>query len=83
MTDLKKWTLAATLFKLEGFNGLGYRTRHPEVLSPYLWSFSNHYTKGKFVADGKFDPSAASKQCGAAVILKSLSTAKVIDIPLS
>jgi lysozyme family protein len=81
LTAVKKWTLAVTLFRLEGFNGFGYRTRHPEVLSPYLWSFSNHYTKGKFVADGKFDPTAVSKQCGAAVILKALSAAKVIDLP--
>lgn len=74
MTAVNKWTLAAALFKLEGFNGFGYRTKHPEVLTPYLWSFSNHYQKGKFVADGKFDPTAVSKQCGAAVILKSLAS---------
>jgi lysozyme family protein len=83
MTDVKKWTLGVILFKLEGFNGFGYRTRHPEVLTPYLWSFSNHYEKGKFVADGKFDANAVSKQCGGAAILKSLSTAKIIDIPLA
>lgn len=74
MTAVKKWTLALTLFKLEGFNGFSYRTKHPEVLTPYLWSFSNHYKKGKFVADGKFDSAAVSKQCGAAVILKTLVT---------
>jgi lysozyme family protein len=83
MTGVSKWTLAVMLFKLEGFNGFGYRTKHPEVLTPYLWSFSNHYTKGKFTADGKFDPNAVSKQCGAAVILQSLSAEKIIDIPLS
>jgi len=66
-------------FKLEGFNGFGYRTRHPEVLIPYLWSFTNHYQKGKFVADGKFDPNAVSKQCGAAAILKPLSLDGTID----
>jgi lysozyme family protein len=83
LTGVSKWTLAVILFKLEGFNGFGYRTRHPEVLTPYLWSFSNHYTKGKFTSDGKFDPNAVSKQCGAAVILQSLSAEKIIDIPLS
>lgn len=72
MTGLKNWTLAATLFKLEGFNGFGYRTNHPEVLTPYLWSFSNHYTKGKFVGDHKFDPNVVSAQCGAATILQVL-----------
>src|SRR5205085_8429741 len=82
MTGVRKWTLAVILFKLEGFNGFGYRTRHPEVLTPYLWSFSNHYTKGKFTGDRKFDPNAVSKQCGAAVILQSLSAEKIIDSPL-
>jgi lysozyme family protein len=49
---------------------MGYRRRG--VPSPYLWSFSNLYTKGKFVADGHFDANAVSAQCGAAVMLKAL-----------
>lgn len=80
LTTVTKWTLPMILFKLEGFNGFGYRTRHPEVLTPYLWSFTNHYQKGKFVADGKFDPNAVSKQCGGAAILKALSLAGTIEI---
>ena len=83
LIDVKKWTLAVTLFKLEGFNGFGYRVRHPEVLTPYLWSFSNHYTKGKFTVDRKFDPNAVSKQCGAAVLLKLMSDKGLITIPLN
>lgn len=83
LTTVSKWTLPVILFKLEGFNGFGYRTRHPEVLTPYLWSFSNHYKKGKFVEDGKFDPNAVSKQCGAAVILNLLAAGKNIEIPTS
>ena len=82
MTDVRRWTLPVILFKLEGFNGFGYRTRHPEVLTPYLWSFSNHYTKGKFTEDRKFDPNAVSKQCGAAVLLLALSEAKDIELDL-
>jgi lysozyme family protein len=83
MKSVKKWILAVILFKLEGFNGFGYRTRHPDVLTPYLWSFTNHYQKGKFVADGKFDPTAVSQQVGVAAILKALTTAGVIDIPIA
>ena len=79
--DVKKWPLSVILFKLEGFNGFGYRTKHPEVLTPYLWSFSNHYTKGKFVADGVWDGNAVSKQCGAAVMLKALVEAGHIAPP--
>jgi lysozyme family protein/peptidoglycan hydrolase-like protein with peptidoglycan-binding domain len=66
------WSVPGTLYKLEGYNGFGYRDHHPNVLSPYLWSFSNHYTRGKYVADGRFSATAISQQCGAAVLLRRL-----------
>lgn len=64
------WSIPRQLYLFERWNGLGYRMRG--VRSPYLWSFSNLYTAGKFVGDGRFDPTAVSKQCGAAVLLKAL-----------
>ena len=72
MSGWKNWSLAGALFKLEGFNGFGYRRIGNPIPTPYLWSFSNHYTRGKFVADGKFDVNAVSKQCGVAVLFKAL-----------
>jgi lysozyme family protein len=66
------WSVAGVMFKLEEYNGWGYRQFHPDVLSPYLWSFSQHYTKGKYVADGRFDPNAVSQQSGAAVLLRRM-----------
>jgi lysozyme family protein len=72
-SDATDWSLAGTLFQLERFNGFGYRLRHPDVLTPYLWSFSNHYTAGKFIKDGEFSPVAVSRQCGAAVLLRRLA----------
>jgi lysozyme family protein len=71
----KDWSVPGTLYELEGYNGFGYRDHHPSCPSPYLWSFSNHYTRGKYVADGRFSPSAVSQQCGAAVLLKRLAAA--------
>lgn len=68
----KDWSIPAILFKLEEYNGFGYRNRNPPLNSPYLWSFSNHYTRGKYVADGSFSSTAASTQCGAGVLLKRL-----------
>jgi lysozyme family protein len=65
-----EWTLPRVLYLIERYNGMGYRRRG--VPSPYLWSFSNIYSKGKFVVDGHFDPNAVSAQCGAAVMLKAL-----------
>lgn len=67
------WSLERTLYRLEAYNGFGYRRLG--VPTPYLWSFSQHYERGKFVADGKFNRSARSQQCGAAVMLKMLDNA--------
>ncbi len=67
------WSLPGLLYKIEGYNGWGYRQHHPQVLSPYLWSFSNNYTGGKYVADGRWSDTAVSNQCGAAVILRRMA----------
>lgn len=64
------WSVAGILYKLELYNGLGYYRQG--INSPYLWSYSNHYTKGKYVQDGRYDPNAISKQCGGAVLLRRL-----------
>jgi lysozyme family protein len=69
------WSIPAMLFKMEQFNGFGYRVKG--INSPYLWSFSNHYTKGKFIKDGIFDPNAVSKQIGAAVLLRRMSERQI------
>ena len=64
------WNIPRMLYMLEAYNGFGYRSRR--VPTPYLWSFSNIYRNGKFVADGVFAAQAVSKQCGAAVMLRLL-----------
>ena len=65
------WSIPHMLYLLEKYNGFGYR--HQGLQTPYLWSFSNLYQKGKYTVDGRFDPEAVSKQCGAAVMLKALT----------
>jgi lysozyme family protein len=72
------WNLERILYELEGYNGWGYRQYHQHVKSPYLWSFSNHYKRGKYVADGTWSDTARSRQCGAAVIIKRLEQQGVI-----
>lgn len=67
------WSLPRTLYRLEAFNGFGYR--RIGRASPYLWSFSSLYERGKFVADGRFEAGARSQQCGTAVMLKLLAGA--------
>lgn len=73
LDQVTDWSVPHMLFLLEGYNGFGYRRRG--VPTPYLWSFSNLYESGKFVLDGKFDPRAVSKQCGAALMLKAVLSA--------
>lgn len=72
------WSIEYIAYLLEGFNGWGYRLYHPAVKSPYLWSFSNHYSQGKYVADGKWSSTAVSKQCGAMTILRYLTDQGII-----
>jgi peptidoglycan hydrolase-like protein with peptidoglycan-binding domain len=66
------WTIERACFEVEKYNGFGYRTHHPEVKSPYLWSFSTNFERGKYVSDGHFDRTAVDKQCGAMPILKQM-----------
>ncbi len=72
------WSMARMLHRIEGFNGFGYRRM--ARTTPYLWSYSNHYDRGKYVADGKFDPRAKSQQCGAAVMFKVLDEAGELPV---
>ncbi|MEO5684691.1 MAG: hypothetical protein ABIQ88_18765 [Chitinophagaceae bacterium] len=64
------WSVPGILFKLEGYNGYGYHQPAISINSPYLWSYSNHYAKGKFVKDKVYSPTAVSRQCGAAILLR-------------
>jgi len=73
------WSLAGTLYQLERYNGFGYRLYHPQVLTPYLWSGSNHYSGGKYVADGTWSDIAISKQSGAAALLRRMAEMNLIE----
>jgi len=68
---IEVWDLPTLLFQFEKNNGFGYRMYH-NINSPYLWSFSNLYTSGKYGSDGNYDSSLVSNEVGAAVLFKSL-----------
>lgn len=61
----RDWSIPRVLWMLERYNGFGYRL-YRKMPSPYLWAGTNHYSKGKYVADGKWDANAVSKQAGVA-----------------
>lgn len=73
MEQWEDWSVPGVLFQLEGYNGWGYRLHHPEVRSPYLWSWSSHYEYGRYIADGTWSESATAGYCGAAVLLRRMA----------
>lgn len=72
LQDIRFWGIERICYELERYNGWGYRTYHPGTLSPYLWSGTNHYARGKYVADGQWSSTAVSGQSGAIALLKQL-----------
>lgn len=66
----KVWDIDDVLTRLEYYNGTGYRRYN--INTPYVWSKTNHYTKGRFISDGTFKPDVVSQQIGCAPILSFL-----------
>jgi lysozyme family protein len=66
----RDWSVGGALTLLEEYNGLGYAAR--SVPSPYVWASTNQYVKGKYVADGHYDPNAVDHQFGCAALLNRM-----------
>jgi len=78
LTKWTDWSLSGVLFKIEAYNGFGYR-KHG-IQTPYLWGGSQHYISGKFASDGQWAPNLTSKQTGAGVILKYLQQQNIVTL---
>ena len=78
---VKLWTVERIAYQLEAYNGWGYRSRKTGVNTPYLWSATNNYRRGKFVRDGVFDPNAVSGQIGAMALLRRLIDIEGVNVP--
>lgn len=72
------WSLPRALYRLERYNGWGYRPRR--VASPYLWGYSSIYKSGKYIRDHVFDANAVTRQCGVAVLLRELANRGVLTL---
>lgn len=70
LDQVSDWSPERACYEIEKFNGFGYRNK--QVESPYLWSFSNIYQGGKYVADGVFNASVSDRQCGTMPIIKQI-----------
>ena len=54
----------------EIYNGLGYH--YKGMASPYVWSGTSAYGKGKYVADGRFSAATKDRQNGVRVMLDAI-----------
>lgn len=82
MHDLDKvgeWPPERIAYELERYNGWGYRLAPGRGHSPYLWSFTNHYEKGKFESDGQYNPTLVSDQAGGMALLKILMGGAAVE----
>lgn len=72
------WSLGNILWEFEKFNGLGYR--HHGINTPYVWSYTNHYTSGKYIKDGPngWSAAAVSKQPGCAAYLLRMKETHIL-----
>lgn len=64
------WTAGGAMTLFELYNGLGYAMRG--VPSPYVWSGSDQYRSGKYVADHQYSPVAIDTQIGCAPLLSRM-----------
>jgi lysozyme family protein len=64
------WTWTRACYEGELFNGFGPRAHGRRT--GYLWSWTNIYDGGKYVADGKWDPHEIDQQCGMVPMMAAL-----------
>ena len=81
LSAISDWSIEKIAYQLEAFNGFGYRRHHPNVKSPYLWSFSNHYEKGRYIGDRHWSEESVSDQCGAMVLICQMIARNIIVSP--
>jgi lysozyme family protein len=65
------WSIGGALTLLERYNGLGYAIHGRP--SPYLWSATDQYRSGKYIADGHYDANAIDHQTGCAALLQRMT----------
>jgi lysozyme family protein len=74
------WDWTRLCYEGEMFNGFGYRAYG--LQTPYDWSGTNNYVRGKFVSDGKFNGSVVDAQLGIIPVARVMANAnKALDLP--
>jgi lysozyme family protein len=80
LVGLANWTLDFYCYQSERYNGFGYLEYHNEI-SPYVVGGTSLQTKGKYTADGHFNPYIMDSQLGTLAIYAAL-TAQIPDLAL-
>jgi lysozyme family protein len=71
LDKVKSWQIERIAYQGEGYNGWGYHNHGAP--SAYLWSGSNVYKGGKYIADGVWSASAKSQQVGIMPLLRVMA----------
>jgi lysozyme family protein len=65
--EVTDWSIGNQAVLLEVYNGLGYFNKG--VPNPYLWSGTQHYSKGKYIKDHVYSASTVDQQMGVIPLL--------------
>ena len=79
LQNVREWTVERIGYESERFNGFGYMKFG--INSPYVWSGSNLYSVGKYVADGRYDADHVDKQLGVMPIMLRIFDLGFADEP--
>ena len=71
VTTCAEWRWEAACWEWERWNGFGPRMH--DRPSGYLWSGTDHYHGGKYVADGVWSRKAWDQQLGTVIIAKAIA----------
>lgn len=77
--NISTWSIPSILWRGENYNGWGYRKYREPVKTPYLWSGTTIYKKGKYISDGSWDSNAVSQQIGMAALLKEMENQGILN----
>jgi lysozyme family protein len=72
LDQVSDWSWPKALYYGELWNGFGPRDYHG-INTGYLWAGTNHYTCGKYVADGKWDGAYVDTQLGIVPVMKRMA----------
>lgn len=74
-----EWSWPYVCWKAEAWNGFG--SRNHGIHTGYLWAGTNHYQRGKYVADGKWDPTFVDQQVGVIPLMMRIMEIRGTTLP--